>query len=125
VEAERNYVILETEGPGCIDRIWCTRKTEEEPYELRVTLDGSSTPGIRIDLDRLFSGKRPPFVPPFAGSVDKARYSYVPVCYRVHLPAGVPFRTSLRLSWEHGSGNTDGGTYAGCVWYYLLPTRSR
>lgn len=82
VEAERNYVLLDTEGPGCIDRIWCTRKTEKEPYELRVTLDGSSTPDIRIDLDLLFSGKRPPFVPPFAGSVDKARYSYVPVAYQ-------------------------------------------
>ena len=41
------------------------------------------------------------------------------VCYRLHLPAGVPFADSLRVTWEHGSGNTDGGRYAGVALYYL------
>jgi hypothetical protein len=40
------------------------------------------------------------------------------VCYRFHLPAAVPFTTSCRLTWEHGSGNTHKGRYSGVCYYY-------
>jgi len=46
-----------------------------------------------------------------------------PVAYRVHLPAGVPFRRSLRIAWEHGHDsqrgpNLDQSNYSGLVFYY-------
>ena len=46
-----------------------------------------------------------------------------PVAYRVHLPAGVPFRRSLRIAWEHGHDfqrgpNLDQSNYSGLVFCY-------
>ncbi len=46
-----------------------------------------------------------------------------PVAYRFHLPAGVPFRRSLRITWEHGHDptrgpNLDQQRYSGAVFYY-------
>lgn len=46
-----------------------------------------------------------------------------PVGYRFHLPAGVPFSESLRISWEHGDDakrgpNLDQSRYSGIAFYY-------
>jgi hypothetical protein len=46
-----------------------------------------------------------------------------PVCYRFHLPAGVPFQKSLTIDWEHGHDPAKGpnlhtGRYSGVVFYY-------
>jgi len=46
-----------------------------------------------------------------------------PVAYRFHLPAGVPCRESLRITWEHGHDpergpNLDQSRYSGVVFYY-------
>jgi hypothetical protein len=46
-----------------------------------------------------------------------------PICYRMHLPAAVPFRDSLLVSWEHGHDTQKGpnlhkGSYSGVVFYY-------
>lgn len=46
------------------------------------------------------------------------RHFGAPVLYRFHLPAGVPFTKSLKLTWEHGSGNEHQGRYSGTVFYY-------
>jgi hypothetical protein len=54
-----------------------------------------------------------------------SRHFGTPVLYRFHLPAGVPFRKSLRLSFEHGHGNEHQGRYSGVVFFYLdAPTGS-
>lgn len=82
VEPGRRYVLMEAQGPACIDRIWTTRKTDREPYDILLYIDDEKTPVVREDLDRLFTGEREPFVAPFAGSVARARYSYVPIGYR-------------------------------------------
>jgi hypothetical protein len=87
VEEDRHYVLMETTGPGCIDRMWFTYKSEpgKEPYDLLVYLDSANSPVIHVDLDDLFSGKYPPFVAPLAGlCADKnhpGRYSYVPIAF--------------------------------------------
>jgi hypothetical protein len=46
-----------------------------------------------------------------------------PICYRMHVPWGVPFRKSLRIEWEHGHDTTRGANldkkrYSGVVFYY-------
>ena len=71
------------------------------------------------DLQALpMHGARVPFGPP-----DKrGQRTDTGVCYRFHSPAAYPFRRSLRLTWEHGSGNRDTrGRYSGVTYYYLLP----
>jgi len=101
VEPGRHYVMLETEGPGCIDRMWFTRKSTEEPYDLLFYLDNRQSPALRIGIDELCAGTRPPFVAPFVGSVNLARYCYVPVGYRsyckvVLVPTAPPERYTYR-----------------------------
>ncbi|MHC4642614.1 MAG: glycoside hydrolase family 172 protein, partial [Planctomycetota bacterium] len=46
-----------------------------------------------------------------------------PICYRIHLPAAVPFSDSLLVNWEHGHDTQKGpnlhkGRYSGVVYYY-------
>ncbi|MHC4642256.1 MAG: hypothetical protein ACYS32_11470, partial [Planctomycetota bacterium] len=38
IENNRHYVLMEAEGPGCIDRMWFTYKSEigKEPYDLLI-----------------------------------------------------------------------------------------
>src|SRR4030043_119739 len=88
IEDNRNYVLMEAEGPGCIDRMWFTYKSQigKEPYDLLIFLDGLDKPVIQVDLDALFSGKYFPFVAPLAGLCGNktypARYSYVPIGFQ-------------------------------------------
>jgi hypothetical protein len=49
--------------------------------------------------------------------------SNTPICYRMHLPAAVPFSDSLLVTWEHGHDTKKGpnlhkGRYSGVVFYY-------
>jgi hypothetical protein len=85
VETNRQYVLMGCDGPGVIDRMWFTYKSEfrGEPYRLVVYLDDAARPAIREDLDDLFTEQRPPFVTPLAGLCGDpkhpAHYSYVPI----------------------------------------------
>lgn len=85
VEDNRRYVLMETEGPGCIDRMWFTYKKPmgQEPYTLLVYVDDDTSAVIDTDLDRLFSGDHPPFVQPLSGVCglpkQPGRFSYVPI----------------------------------------------
>lgn len=102
-EPGRRYVMLETRGPGCIDRMWFTRKSTEEPFDLLFYLDNRKTPAFRIGVDELCSGTRAPFVAPFAGSVNLARYCYVPIGFRsyckvVLVPTAAPDRYTYRVN---------------------------
>ena len=86
-EPGRRLVLLGAKGPGCIDRMWFTRKRpRQEPYDLLVYVDSMSAPALRADLDELFSAERSPFVAPLAGRCGLERtpalYSYVPVGFR-------------------------------------------
>ncbi len=88
IEDNRKYVLMEASGPGCIDRMWFTYKSEvgKEPYDLLIFLDSFDKPVIRIDLDTLFSGKHSPFLAPLTGMCGNkkhpARYSYVPIGFQ-------------------------------------------
>lgn len=81
-EPGRRFVMLDTEGSGVLDRMWFTRKSTREPWALEIYLEGATKPTLRVDLDTLGGGKQEPFIAPFAGQVDLARYSYVPIGFR-------------------------------------------
>jgi hypothetical protein len=85
IEDDNRYVLMEANGPGCIDRMWFTYKKPmgEEPYDLLIYVDDRDAPVIDIDLDALFAGGRPPFVSPLSGACglpkQPGRFSYVPI----------------------------------------------
>lgn len=81
-------VIFEESGPGAIVRIWMTtgergRSVPIDPATwIRFYFDGETVPRLEMPLSDLFSGERPPFVPPLAGDrLDSSggNFSYVPL----------------------------------------------
>ncbi len=77
-------MLLDVEGPGCIDRMWFTRKKpRQEPFDLLLFVDDAPNPVLRADLYELLSGKRSPFLAPLAGTCGlkdtPGLYSYVPI----------------------------------------------
>jgi hypothetical protein len=99
IEPDRRYVLMEAEGPGCIDRMWFTYKSDigKEPYDLLLYIDDPDKPLITVDLDELFLGEHYPFVGPLAGlcgsSLHPGRFCYVPIgfqryCKVVLMPRG-------------------------------------
>ncbi|MBN2271171.1 MAG: DUF2961 domain-containing protein [Sedimentisphaerales bacterium] len=88
IESNNHYVLMEADGPGCIDRMWFTYKSQigGEPYDLLIFLDDRSRPVIEVDLDEIFTGSHHPFITPLAGlcgdSKYPGRYSYVPIAFQ-------------------------------------------
>gem|GEM_PF-1360768 len=87
-ETGRRYVLMDANGPGCIDRMWFTYKKPigREPYDLLIYIDEPNTPVIHTDLDQLFSGEYIRFFRPLAGlcgaKEQPARFSYVPIGFQ-------------------------------------------
>lgn len=69
-------VLAELNGPGVITRIW-TATPNDSPLEF--FFDGEASPRLTIPFRELFSGKRPPFLAPVAGSGAGGYYSYTPL----------------------------------------------
>lgn len=88
VEPGRRFVLMESPGPGVIDRLWFTYKGElgSEPYDLLIYLDDPEHPVVRENLDALFTAGREPFVEPLAGVCGDpkfpGRYALVPLGFR-------------------------------------------
>jgi len=84
VESDKEAVLAEMNGPGCIYRIW----SANPQGEIRLYLDGAKEPTIKMPFADLFSGDVFPFVPPLVWqrvdakkNVPRASHSYVPIPY--------------------------------------------
>jgi len=84
VESNKEAVMAEMNGPGCIYRIW----SANPQGEIRLYLDGATEPTFAIPFADLFSGEVYPFVPPLVWqridpkkNVPRASHSYVPIPY--------------------------------------------
>ena len=131
-----NRVLLDIQGRGHVVGVLADRNGDVESDDSWF-FDGETTPSILGtgtedffnfawglgDLQALpMHGVRVPFGPP----EKRGQRTDSGVCYRFHLPAAYPFQKSVRLTWEHGSGNRDlVGRYSGITYYYLLPADDR
>jgi hypothetical protein len=132
IEDGRNLVALDTQGPGCIDRMWFTRKhPSEEPYELRVFIDDRPAPAICEDLDKLLSGTQTPFVAPLAGKCGLARtpalYGNVPIGFekrcKIVLVPTLP--DDNRYQWRTDASGVKNRHVYYQLTYRLLPPESK
>jgi hypothetical protein len=132
VEPGPRYILMDTRGPGVIDRMWFTYKGQwgAEKYDLLIYLDGAQEPVIETDLDELFLGTQAPFVAPLAGICGNpkhpGRYSNVPVGFtsscRVELrPTGPPDSYNYRTN---SFGETIPHIYYQITWRRLSPGTS-
>ncbi len=132
----KNLLLLDARGRGHVVGVTADHQGDVESDDSWY-IDGETKPSILGtgtedffnfawglgDLQALpMHGVRVPFGPP-----DKrGQRTDTGACYRFHLPGAYPFRKSLRLTWEHGSGNRDTrGRYSGVTYYYLLPLDSK
>jgi hypothetical protein len=125
LENDRKLVLLDTPGPGCLDRFWFTRKTpDREPYEIWIHVDDDLEPRVRLDLDRMFSGQQAPWLKPLVGTCGLSRapgqYAYLPVGFqkrcRVFL---VPTAADQQYQWR----TTETGERIRHVYYQITYRR--
>lgn len=89
-------VLLDVEGPGCIQRIWITAKNWQTDRILRIYFDGADQPTVEMTVGEFFSGRHAPFLFPLVGDFRVSSggfYCYVPM----------PFRAGCRISTTEGS----------------------
>lgn len=71
------YVMMDTEGPGAIVRIWSANPAGT----IRIYLDGSEKPVIESQMSDLLGGKFPGLPRPIAGEYSKGWNLYFPIPY--------------------------------------------
>ncbi len=81
-EPGKRFVMMEADGPGCIDRIWMTRKDLADKFDILVFIDNKETPAISMDMDELWMCNKGPFVKPFLDYADRAMFCYVPIGFQ-------------------------------------------
>ena len=74
-------VLMESNQPGCITRIWFAEVNTVRERLLRFYFNGESTARISYRLSEILSGENAPFLPPLVGEVSESVYILVPICY--------------------------------------------
>lgn len=79
--AERTeYVMMDTEGPGAIVRIW----SANPKGTLRIYLDRSDSPALEASMADLLGGRVDGFPEPLAGQRSRGHNLYFPIPYAEH-----------------------------------------
>jgi hypothetical protein len=77
---EKEFVMMDAEGPGCIVRIW----SANAGGLLRIFVDGNETPALEMNMQDAMDGKHEPFLAPFAGIHSRGWNLYFPFPYAKH-----------------------------------------
>ncbi len=101
VDERGEHVLFDEKGPGAVYTMWFTSRENGWAAlgfgRLRFYFDDEPTPRLEIDADDLFSGRRPPFEPPFAFHSFTSSGGYVS-----YLP--FPFARRLKITSERRVG---------------------
>jgi Protein of unknown function (DUF2961) len=78
--ARKEYVMMDTAGPGAIVRIWSANPAGT----LRIYIDGNSKPAVEAPMSDLLGGKYRGLPRPIAGEYSKGWNLYFPIPYATH-----------------------------------------
>ena len=78
---KKEYVMVDTEGPGAVVRIW----SADPKGTVYFYFDGEKEPSWEVPFKDLTSGKKFPFVEPIAGVRAKGANCYLPIPFSKHL----------------------------------------
>jgi D-arabinan exo alpha-(1,3)/(1,5)-arabinofuranosidase (non-reducing end) len=102
------HVILDVEGPGTLYNLWFTSRVNGwSPLgsgRIKLYFDGEPAPRVDMDIDEFFSGRRPPFVPPFVYDAFQSTggyVSYMPFPFRKHLKVTTERRVGFYNAYYH------------------------
>lgn len=76
----KEFVMMDTAGPGVITRIW----SANPGGTLRIYIDGSAEPALEAPMSELLGGKFPGLSRPLAGEYSKGWNLYLPIPYAKH-----------------------------------------
>ncbi len=76
-QGEKEFVMMDAEGPGCIVRIW----SANAGGVLRIYTDDNETPALEMNMQDAMDGKHEPFLAPFAGVHSRGWNLYFPFPY--------------------------------------------
>ncbi len=79
-QGRKEYVMMDTAGPGAIVRIWSANPAGI----LRIYLDGAEQPAIESPMEEILGGKYPGLPRPLAGEYSKGWNLYFPFPYAKH-----------------------------------------
>jgi len=79
-EGRQEFVMMDTDGPGAIVRIWSANPAGT----LRLYLDGTAKPVLEAPMDALLGGKFPGLPRPIAGEYSRGWNLYFPIPYAKH-----------------------------------------
>jgi hypothetical protein len=80
---QKEFVMMDAAGPGCIVRIW----SANAGGVLRIYLDGNEKPTLEMNMQDAMDGKHEPFLAPFAGVHSRGWNLYFPFPYAKHCKA--------------------------------------
>ena len=79
---EKEYVLMDAEGPGAIVRVWSANPVDAGI--VRIYLDNAEKPVVEMPLTDMLGGSVAPFINPIANEVSKGWNSYLPIPYAKH-----------------------------------------
>lgn len=101
VDENGEHVIFDAKGPGSVYTLWFTSRENGWAKlgwgRIRFYFDDETEPRLDVDVDELFSGRRPPFVAPFVFNAFSSTGGYA--CY---LP--FPYAHRLKITTQNRVG---------------------
>jgi hypothetical protein len=101
VDEKGEHVIFDVKGPGTLYTLWFTSRVNGwSPLgtgRIRFYFDDEASPRVDMDIDELFSGRNPPFAPPFVYHAFQSTGGYVS-----YMP--FPFERRLKITTENRVG---------------------
>ncbi|HXV60027.1 MAG TPA: glycoside hydrolase family 172 protein [Vicinamibacteria bacterium] len=100
-DEDGELVIFDVAGPGTLWNLWFTSRVDGRgplgAGRLKFYFDDEVEPRVDMDIDEFFSGRHPPFVPPFVYHAFQSTGGYVST-----MP--FPFQKRLRITTERKVG---------------------
>jgi hypothetical protein len=108
VDANGEHVIFDVKGPGTLFNLWFTSRVKGwSPLgtgRIRFYFDDEPSPRLDMDIDELFSGRKPPFTPPFVYHAFQSTggyVSYMPFAFQKRLKITTERRVGFYNAYYH------------------------
>jgi len=117
---KREFVMLDTDGPGAIVRFWITVAGYEGNGTLRIYIDGKEKPELEGEVLNLLSGGGI-VEPPLAASVSELN-DYSRRGHNLYLP--IPYSKHCKITYESNGVSEKPGAESGEAFYYNINYRT-
>ncbi|MCG8306914.1 MAG: DUF2961 domain-containing protein [Cytophagales bacterium] len=119
-KGRREFVMMDSQGPGAVVRFWVTVAAYGGNGTLRIYIDGAEEPIIEGEIFKLLSGGAL-VAEPLATSVSKAS-NYLQRGHNLYFP--VPYAQHCKITYESAALTEEPGAKSGEALYYNINFRT-